>query len=413
MNSKTTTSTDANRQANLPMHTPLANRRSLPPLIAPSDLSGLGEAATQTHLQAFPNTIIDGKYRSFNAKCHAHQGSGTVLNQMQGDSILFIERNRQHFKVVLDVVMQCAKMEIPLRGHRETQEALNKGNFLELFESISKYDLEIKNRLVELPQNATLMSHHIQDELLEAAASLLLRKIKTEMQEQPRPTYFAILTDEFKDVSKRELVPVCVRFIHSGTIKERALGFVKTADLSVQGISQRILEILESLELDPSLCIDNFFTWAQRHARFVEFQKEMHPERPCKELERSCETRWSSKSGSVHKILEMLDVFLETLAEYSETSGRTKLDTGTLATFRDDSDGDFDKVLRLTEELIMSREQKLPAKFSQSIVTTTLGKTSAIKNNGDLRALWNCILGNQMAELNSRFKDDTYEIMRV
>ncbi len=236
------------------------------------------------------------------------------------------------------------------------------------------------------------MSHHIQDELLEAAASLLLRKIKTEMQEQPRPTYFAILADEFKDVSKRELVVVCVRFIHSGTIKEWALGFVKTADLSAQGISQRIHEILEPLGLDPSLCvgfcfdgasvmsghrggvqsilketfpkavyvhcnshrlnlvlcaaaessghvstfftvinqIHNFFTGAQRHARFVELQKEMHPERPCKELERSCDTRWSSKSGSVHKVLEMLDVLLKTLGEYSETSGQTKLDADNL-----------------------------------------------------------------------------------
>jgi len=84
------------------------------------------------------------------------------------------------------------------------------------------------------------MSHHIQDELLEAAASLLLKKIKTEMQEQPRPTYFAILGDEFKDVSKLELVAVCFRFIHSETIKDRALGYVKTADLSAQGISQRM-----------------------------------------------------------------------------------------------------------------------------------------------------------------------------
>lgn len=234
------------------------------------------------------------------------------------------------------------------------------------------------------------MSHHIQDKLLEAAASLLLRKIKTEMQEQP--TYFAILADEFKDVSKHKLVAVCVRFFHSGTIKEQALGFAKTADLSAQGILQRILEILEPLGLDPSLCvgfcfdgasvmsghrggvqsilketfakavyvhcnshrlnlvlcaaaessghvstfftvinqIHNFFTGAQRHTQFVELQKEMHPERPCKELERSCDTRWSSKSGSVHKVLEMLDILLETLAEYSETSGQTKLDADNL-----------------------------------------------------------------------------------
>ncbi len=64
INSEPTTSTDANRQADLPM----ANRRSLLHLIAPSDLSALGEPATQPHLQAFPSTIIDGKYRSFNAK---------------------------------------------------------------------------------------------------------------------------------------------------------------------------------------------------------------------------------------------------------------------------------------------------------------------------------------------------------
>ncbi len=64
INSELTTSTDANRQADLP----IANRRSLLHLIAPSDLSALGEPATQPHLQAFPSTIIDGKYRSFNAK---------------------------------------------------------------------------------------------------------------------------------------------------------------------------------------------------------------------------------------------------------------------------------------------------------------------------------------------------------
>ncbi len=46
--SEPTTSTDANRQADLPM----ANRRSLLHLIAPSDLSALGEPATQPHLQA-------------------------------------------------------------------------------------------------------------------------------------------------------------------------------------------------------------------------------------------------------------------------------------------------------------------------------------------------------------------------
>lgn len=125
---------------------------------------------------------------------HAPQSRGTVLNQLHSDTPSFVERKREHIKVVLDIAMLCAKLEIPLRGHRETEDALNRGNFLELFKFMSKYAPEIENRLNELPRNATFMSHHIQDELLEAAASILLRKIKTELHGQ----YFAILADEYK-----------------------------------------------------------------------------------------------------------------------------------------------------------------------------------------------------------------------
>ena len=79
-----------------------------------------------------------------------------------------------------------------------TENPLNKVNFLELFKFVSKYAPEIETQLKELPRNATLMNHHIQDELLEAAASVLLRKIKAELH----GLYFAILADEYKDLAK-------------------------------------------------------------------------------------------------------------------------------------------------------------------------------------------------------------------
>ena len=56
----------------------------------------------------------------------------------------------------------------------------------------------------------------------------------------------------------------------------------------------------------------------------MEIQKEMHPNQQAMELERSCDTRWSSKSGSVHKILQLLDVLLEALAGFPETSGQNE-----------------------------------------------------------------------------------------
>ena len=50
-----------------------------------------------------------------------------MLNQMNGDAnIDFIERNRAHVKVVIDIVLMCAKQDIPLRGHTETDEPINK-----------------------------------------------------------------------------------------------------------------------------------------------------------------------------------------------------------------------------------------------------------------------------------------------
>lgn len=216
--------------------------------------------------------------------------------------------------------------------------------------------------------------------------------------------------------------------------------------------------------------IHGFFTGAHQHSCLMEVQKEMHPNRQVMELERSCDTRWSSKSGSVHKILQLLDVVLETLAGFSKTSGQSKIEAdvqtkkfvfmlltfcklfensdfatkglqsstlcvtdcislietlkATYATFRDDSKGDFVEVLRLTEELmekheianwdvVVSRERKLPSKFHDSVVTTTLGKTSAVRSNEDLKALWNCIVDRQITELNCRFKDDTYGVMRA
>ncbi len=43
------------------------------------------------------------------------------------------------------------------------------------------------------------------------------------------------------------------------------------------------------------------------------------------------DTRWDSQSGSVTKILTLLDVILETFAAYSETSsGLTKLEADSL-----------------------------------------------------------------------------------
>lgn len=113
-----------------------------------------------------------------------------------------MERNRDHIEVVLDIVLFCAKQDIPLHGHRESEEALNRGNFWELFRLLLNYDKEIQKRLEQLPKNVTMMSSDTQNDLLESATSLLLRKIRTKLYVTPN-TYYAIMADECKDLLKK------------------------------------------------------------------------------------------------------------------------------------------------------------------------------------------------------------------
>ncbi len=399
-------------------------------------------------------------------------GKGDIIHQVtkdaQGHFTDLIERNRTHIKVIIDILLFCAKQGIALRGHKEDTESMNRGNFFDLFKVLCQYDPEIKQRLDELPANAKMMSPDIQNDLLETAASLLLRKIRAELHAQA-DTYYAILADEYKDHSKKELIAVCVRYIFDGNLRERAVGFVATDHMTSSCIANKILEVLEPLQLDPELCVGfsfdgaavmsggrvgvqvllkktfphavyvhchshrlnlvlstaskvsptvatffdvinslhHFMTGANRHARFLQIQKELHPNKPCLELVRSTDIRWSSKSESVSRVLTLYDVILETLSEFAEGSGQTKIEAESLlqqiqnkrfifllvafsklfsasdfatkglqspsvsvtdcvhmieglketfALFRNNSDGEFERIIRLTDDIMKKND---------------------------------------------------------
>lgn len=63
------------------------------------------------------------------------------------------------------------------------------------------------------------------------------------------------MADDCKDLSNKELVAVCLRYVQSGQIKERAVGFLDTSDMAANGIAEKILQVLAPFDLDPSLCI--------------------------------------------------------------------------------------------------------------------------------------------------------------
>ncbi|MGH0120104.1 UNVERIFIED_CONTAM: hypothetical protein FKN15_062794 [Acipenser sinensis] len=57
--------------------------------------------------------------------------------------------------------------------------------------------------------------------------------------------------------------------------------------------------------------------------------------------------------------------------------------------------------------------RKLPNKLSDLLITSTVGKSSSIQCNADLRHLFNEILDRQISELNSRFQEYVHGMMKA
>lgn len=92
--------------------------------------------------------------------------SGTVSEQLGNKRSEMIKNNRHYITAVSDVLLTCCKMEIALRGHRETAESLNRGNFFEILLLLSRYDSTVQDRLQKGPRNALYTSHDIQNTII-------------------------------------------------------------------------------------------------------------------------------------------------------------------------------------------------------------------------------------------------------
>jgi len=61
-----------------------------------------------------------------------------------------VATNREIVLAVIQILIYCARQNIPLRGHDEKITSQNQGNFLELVKLISKYHPSLNNHLVKI-----------------------------------------------------------------------------------------------------------------------------------------------------------------------------------------------------------------------------------------------------------------------
>lgn len=121
---------------------------------------------------------------------------------------LEIEKNRKMIRPIIETILLCGRQGIALRGHTDSGPidlsslflSNNEGNF----RVILKYVLmnskdELKNCFENLPKNATYISPDIQNEIINAINSLVIKKLVTKINQAK---CFTILADETTDVAE-------------------------------------------------------------------------------------------------------------------------------------------------------------------------------------------------------------------
>ena len=137
------------------------------------------------------------------------------------------------------------KQGLPFRGHDESKESLNKGNFLEVFDCLAEHDPNL-GKAVGLAGNSCMVAHEIQTDIVECFAKEILQSILEELGDD----VFCLLVDESRDVSCKEQMAVVLRYVDKcGIVKERFVGLVHVTETSSSCLKSSIDSLLAKFKL--------------------------------------------------------------------------------------------------------------------------------------------------------------------
>lgn len=139
----------------------------------------------------------------------------------------------------IDVVRVLLKQGLPFRGHDESEESLNKGNFKEFHGYTAEQNPAVAKVVgPNAPGNNQLTSPKIQKAIAECFAKEILHSILEEIGHD----VFCLLVDESRDVAGKEQMVVVLRYVGKcGKIKERLVGLVHVKETTSKYLKSLML----------------------------------------------------------------------------------------------------------------------------------------------------------------------------
>ncbi|XP_075634009.1 uncharacterized protein LOC142606583 [Castanea sativa] len=123
------------------------------------------------------------------------------------------------------------------RGHDESDDSSDKGNFLELLQFLANHNDVINDVLQKTPKNSKVTHPDIQKDIVNAVAYKTTNAIIEDLGSK----FFSILVDESYDISIKEQMVVVLRYVDKkGIVTERFLGIAHVADTSALSLKAAI-----------------------------------------------------------------------------------------------------------------------------------------------------------------------------
>ncbi|KAL5845765.1 hypothetical protein ACOSQ3_009289 [Xanthoceras sorbifolium] len=156
-------------------------------------------------------------------------------------------QNRLRLRTSLETVKLLAMQGCAFRGHDESIDSTNRGNFIEIIKLQARVNSEIAGIVLEnAPQNAKYTSPRIQKELL----NILANEVRAKIREEVGDAKFCILVDEAVDESNREQMAIILRYVDlKGFVRERFFQVISVHDTNSSTLKKEICNVLARYNL--------------------------------------------------------------------------------------------------------------------------------------------------------------------
>ena len=118
-----------------------------------------------------------------------------------------VKANREYLAFIIDSISLLCKQGIPLHGHDESEDTVNRGNLLELL-SLRNQD---NDHLKDVSLNTrSYLSPQVQYEIVDIIANEVIKSILPDSD-----TYFAIIVNQTIDIAWQEQSAFFLRYLDS------------------------------------------------------------------------------------------------------------------------------------------------------------------------------------------------------